>query len=146
MTQQTILEEGAFQRTQRDQINENFTELYGAVTGGTGNIVTKSVKTGAAALAATGSTASNGAAIVSQVVNVTAADGTKAVVLPASTAGAIYFVYNSVATNGLPVFPTGTETINGGSAGAAVTIEGKTLAIFVCAAAGNWAAIFTANT
>lgn len=29
MTQQTILEEGAFQRTQRKQINDNFNELYG---------------------------------------------------------------------------------------------------------------------
>ncbi|TXH18926.1 MAG: hypothetical protein E6R03_01325 [Hyphomicrobiaceae bacterium] len=28
MTQQIILEEGAFQETQRTQINENFTELY----------------------------------------------------------------------------------------------------------------------
>jgi hypothetical protein len=43
MTQQTILEEGAFQRTQRDQINENFTELYAAVGQGTGNITTENL-------------------------------------------------------------------------------------------------------
>lgn len=29
MTQQTIIEEGAFNSTQRTQINENFAELYG---------------------------------------------------------------------------------------------------------------------
>ena len=31
MAQQTIIQEGAFQKTQRDQINDNFDELYGEV-------------------------------------------------------------------------------------------------------------------
>lgn len=32
MTQQTILEEGSFQRSQRTKINDNFTDLYSRVT------------------------------------------------------------------------------------------------------------------
>lgn len=32
MTQQTILEEGAFQRSQRTKINDNFTDLYSRAT------------------------------------------------------------------------------------------------------------------
>lgn len=43
MAQQTITEEGAFQRTQRKQINDNFTELYAAVGQGTGNITTENL-------------------------------------------------------------------------------------------------------
>lgn len=97
-------------------------------------------------LAATGTNQATGAAITDVVCNVTAADGTKAVRLPAALAGRIFYVYNAVATNGLPIFPATGETINGGSANAAITIEGKTLAILVCAADGNWAATFTANT
>ncbi len=38
MTQQTITEEGAFNRTQRTQINDNFTELYAAIGEGSGSL------------------------------------------------------------------------------------------------------------
>lgn len=100
----------------------------------------------AESLAAAGSSASDAGEITDAVVNVTAADGTKGVVLPAALAGRIFYVYNAVATNGLKIYPDGTETINGGTGGAAVTIEGKTLATFVCPADGNWAASFTANS
>lgn len=88
-----------------------------------------------------------GAAAVSDVVcNVTGADGNKGVVLPAALAGRVFYVYNAVATNGLKVYPASGEAINGGTPSAAVTIEGKTLATFVCPADGNWAAIYTANS
>lgn len=97
-------------------------------------------------LAAAGSDLAGGAAVSDVVCNVTGADGTKGVTLPAATAGRVFYVYNAVATNGLKIYPASGETINGGSTSAAVTIEGKTLAIFVCAADGNWAAQYTANT
>jgi hypothetical protein len=100
----------------------------------------------AESLAAAGSDQAGAGAISDAVCNVTAADGTKGVVLPAAKAGRVFYVYNSVATNGLKIYPAGTETINGGSGGAAVTIEGKTLAVFVCPADGNWGATYTANT
>lgn len=114
------------------------------ITGATLTPTTLALTT--ADLAAAGTDQATAAAIASQGVNVTGASGTNGVRLPASTAGALYLVYNSVATNGLPVYPAGTETINGGSASASVSLEGKTMGIFFCAKAGNWAAIFTANS
>lgn len=90
--------------------------------------------------------ATGGALAVNALNNVTAGDGTKTVVLPIGVAGDVVHVYHAVATVGLPVYPGSGGTINGGSGDAAVTIEGKTLAIFENINGTNWAAIFTANT
>lgn len=60
MAQQTIKQEGCFDKTQRTQINDNFTELYAAVGQGTGNITTENITvegTASIAGALTGSTA-----------------------------------------------------------------------------------------
>lgn len=97
-------------------------------------------------LAAAGSTQSDAAQIVSQITTVSAADGTKGVKLPACAAGEIFIIYSSVATNGLKVYPASGDDINDGTADAAVTIEGKTMAIFVGQDTGTWGAMFTANT
>ncbi len=97
-------------------------------------------------VAAAGSTQSDAAALTYTINNVTAADGTKGVLLPAAAAGLYVEVYNSVATNGLKVYPATSDTINGGSANAAITTEGKTHAIFRAMDATNWACVFTANT
>lgn len=101
----------------------------------------------AGSVAAAGS-AQGSATLLSYVTNnVTAGDGTKGVILPApKEAGQVCVVYHSVATVGLPVYPQSSGTINGGSANAAVTIEGKTAALFVATSTTNWAAIYTANT
>lgn len=107
-----------------------------------GNLVLGNVGT----IAAAGSAQGDAQAVVNQVTYVTAADGTKGVVLPAATAGAYYEVYNTHATNGLKVYPASGDDINDGSADAAVTIEGKSLAIFRALDTATWAAIFTANT
>lgn len=77
---------------------------------------------------------------------VAGADDTKGVVLPAAQIGKEIKVYNNQATNGLKVYPPVNSTINGGSANAAITIEGLTLAIFVGTSTTNWAAMFTANS
>lgn len=78
---------------------------------------------------------------------VASADGTKGVILPSSSApGGIVYVYNLHATNGLKVYPPSGGDINDGSSNAAVTIEGKTLAVFVNVDDTTWAAIYTANT
>jgi hypothetical protein len=98
-------------------------------------------------VAAAGSNQATGPTLPYPVNNVTAGDGTKVVVLPAiRKAGQVCYVYHSVATVGLPVYPASGAAINGGSSNAAVTIEGKTLAIFTATSATNWAAIYTANT
>lgn len=77
---------------------------------------------------------------------VTGADGTKGVILPVAAAGTVCRVYSATATNGLKIYPGTSGTINGGSANAAITIEGKTLAILENVDGTNWAASFTANT
>lgn len=108
------------------------------------NCGTQKVTVGAATAAGSAQTDAGALAYPHNVVS--AADGTKGVVLPAGATGKVVTVYNSVATNGLKVYPPTSGTINGGSANAAVTIEGKTLALFICDDGTNWSAMFTANT
>jgi hypothetical protein len=104
-------------------------------------------KTAIVDVTAAGSGQGTAAALTAGVMNnVTAGDGTKCVVLPAAEAGLIVEIYHAVATVALPVFPASGDTISGGSANAAVNMEGKTGARFVCIDATNWSAIFTANT
>jgi hypothetical protein len=102
--------------------------------------------TNAATLAATGSAQGDAAAIVSQITYVSAADGTTGVVLPSATAGLIRIVYNLHASDGLKVYPASGDDINDGTTDAAVTIEGKTMAIFIALDSATWAAIYTANS
>jgi hypothetical protein len=139
MSRQEVKFEGALTSDMREVLNDNFTEIYAAavdafVIGDNGT------------LAATGSAQGNAASIVDTLTSVSAADGTKGVKLPTASAGKVLLVYNSVATNGLLIYPATSGTINGGSANAAITIEGKTLAVFAATDSTNWAAIYTANT
>lgn len=100
----------------------------------------------AAAVAAAGSAQGDAAALTGMVNVVSAADGTKGVILPSAAEGLVIHVYSSVATNGLKIYPPSSGTINDGSANAAITIEGKTMAYCIGTSATNWAVIFTANT
>lgn len=102
----------------------------------------------AANVAAAGSAQGDATALSGAILyNETAADGTKGVVLPASpTAGTVILVYTTVAANGLKIYPASGGAINGGSANAAITVEGKTLTILVATSTTNWAAMYTANT
>lgn len=97
-------------------------------------------------IAAAGSAQGDAEAIVNQVSYVTAADGTKGVVLPSAEAGALYVVYSTVATSGLLIYPASGDDINDGTSNAAVTIEGKTMAIFVGMDDTTWGAIYTADS
>lgn len=97
-------------------------------------------------IAAAGDAQANATAITNQITYVTAADGAKGVRLPAATAGAVYVVYSTVATNGLLVYPATGDDINDGTGDAAVTMEGKTMAIFVGLDTATWAAMFTADS
>jgi hypothetical protein len=98
-----------------------------------------------AAVAAAGSAQGDAGDLTGVVNNVSGADGTKGVVLPAAAAGLVVLVYSSVATNGLKVYPASGDDINDGSTDAAVTIEGKTFALFVALDATTWAAMYTAD-
>lgn len=114
----------------------------GLATGSAGLLSLGNVAT----LAAAGADQAGAAAIVAQVTFVTAADGTKGVRLPAVTAGAMYIVYSTVATNGLKVYPASGDDINDATGDAAITIEGKTMAIFIGMDTSTWGAIYTVNT
>lgn len=93
-----------------------------------------------------GTLQSNGTTLSYPVNNVTNNNGTKAAVLPAiRKAGQLCIVYTALATDGLPIFPASGASINGATANASITIEGKTLAIFVATSATNWGAQYTAN-
>ncbi len=97
-------------------------------------------------LAGTGTNQGTAAAIADQVTFVTAADGTVGVVLPSAAAGMVRMVYNTHATAGMKIYPASGDDINDGTSDAAVTIEGKTLAIFVALDSTTWASIYTVNT
>jgi hypothetical protein len=97
-------------------------------------------------VAATGEDETDAALLPYTVNHVTDADATVGVILPVASAGTIVDVYNEEASNGLLIYPPSGGTINGGSSDAAITIEGKSLAKFVCTNGTNWAAIYTADT
>lgn len=88
----------------------------------------------AAGTTQSGATVLNSAGLV-QVATGTANQG---VLLPASLAGKQIEILNSTG-NALKVYPNGTDTVDGGSASAAVTISSATRgAIFTCYVAGAW--------
>lgn len=95
---------------------------------------------------AAGGNQSAAAELTYPVNNVTNNNGSLCTRLPAiRTPGQICYVYSALASDGLPIYPASGAAINGGSANAAVTIEGKTLAIFVATSETNWSAVYTAN-
>lgn len=99
----------------------------------------------AAAITAAG-TVQGDAAALTGVINTATGDGTVGVILPSAVAGLVVFVYNLHASAGLKVYPASGDDINDGTTNAAVTIEGKTLAMFIAVDTATWAAIYTANT
>lgn len=76
---------------------------------------------------------------------VSGANDAAGVILPAASRGAVKYVYSSQATNGLKIYPPVNGTINGGSANAAINIEGLTVAQFIGTSGTNWASAFTVN-
>lgn len=98
-------------------------------------------------VASAGSVQGDAASLTGGFNTVTGADGTKGVILPPAVAGGPpVYIYNAVATNGLKFYPATGDTLNGGSANAALTMEGKTLAVCYPVDATNWAVDFVANT
>lgn len=97
------------------------------------------VDVGTLAAAGTGVVA-DAAQIVDQTTYVTASDNTKSVKLPDGPAvGAVFDIFNTVASKNLPVFPLPTgASINGGTANASVTIYGKTGLRCSYSAANTW--------
>jgi predicted RecA/RadA family phage recombinase len=98
-------------------------------------------------IAAAGSTQSDAATLMNDAMNtVSAADGTKGVLLPAAVAGGPpVFVYNEHATNGLKIYPATGDDINDGTTNAAITMEGKGIAVCRPLDATTWAVSYVIN-
>lgn len=92
------------------------------------------------ALTASGSTQATAATIVNHVTMVTAADGTKGVILPlAVTNGEFYAVGNIVANQTLKLYPSTGSAINGGLADASINVTGSgaALCFYASSSLGN---------
>jgi hypothetical protein len=99
----------------------------------TGNYVSADIGT----IAAAGNSQGTATAIVKKVTAVTAADGTKGVVLPTAVAGLIYEIGNGVNAI-LKLYPNTSDTINSGSANAAIDVAAYKSARCVAYDATNW--------
>lgn len=98
-----------------------------------------------ASVAAAGSAQGDAAAVTAGINSVSAADGTKGVILPGAKAGLVIEVYNEHATNGLKVYPATGDDINDGTTNAAITMEGKGIARFTGLDTTTWAASYVVN-
>lgn len=115
--------------------------FVGNLTGDVTGNVTGTIVSSRAVLAATGTDAATAAVISTQIVAVTASDGTKAVALPAAaTTTAPILVVNTVTTATLPVFPIsgGNDNINAGAEDAAFTLGPGRAAWFTPTSATQW--------
>ena len=147
MAQQTILEEGAFTRTQRDQINENFTELYGAVTDGTSSISTVNVaasgyvsSSAANALTAAGTDRATALQLAAQVNNITTAAASTGVILPTVAIGTRITLANNGA-NTVQVYAAGSQAINGTAGATGITLAATKFAEYWYVATNVWISV-----
>jgi hypothetical protein len=90
-----------------------------------------------ATVAATGSAQSNAAAVTSGFTLVSAADGTKGVVLPAASAGLVCIIKNNAAA-ALKIYPASGDAINALSPDAAYSITNVTSTILVAYNSTTW--------
>ena len=97
-----------------------------------GNLFIKS-----ATVAAAGSAQGNAAAVTSGFTLVSAADGTKGVVLPAASAGLVCIIKNNAAA-ALKIYPASGDAINALSPDAAYSITNVTSTILVAYDSTTW--------
>jgi len=90
-----------------------------------------------ATVAAANSAQNNGGAVLEGFTLVSAADGTKAVVLPSAVAGMQVTLHN-VVDNILKVFPAASDKINGGSANAVFNQTNLTLRTYIAYDGTDW--------
>jgi uncharacterized membrane protein len=109
--------------------------VTGALTASGG--VTGAVRVPVAAVAATGSTQANAAALAEGLNVVSAADGTKGVRLPTAVAGMVVIVKNTAAA-ALKIYPAVGGAINAVSADGAYSITNTTSVLLVASSATQW--------
>ena len=92
--------------------------------------------------AAAGSTRADATALTASFSWVTAADGTKGVVLPAPTAGRVIAVKNDDTANAiLKVYAPGSAKINGTAGSTAYSMAAKTASLYIAYDATDWFSI-----
>jgi len=115
--------------------------VTGAVTAGSvsaGTVTaTSSLVIKTATVAAAGSAQGDAAAVTTGFTLVSAADGTKGVILPTASAGLICIIKNGAAAN-LKVYPNTSDAINAGAANAAYTLAANTSTLLVAYDATTW--------
>jgi len=100
-------------------------------------------------LAASGSSVSSSAAIVSHVTIVTAADNTKGVQLPAATNGEVYIIANAVANQTLKLYPSTGSSFNALTTDTPTLLTGSqgAVCVYASSSAGNkWALVWGGNS
>lgn len=88
-------------------------------------------------LAATGTNQGTAAAIVTDAVNVSGADGTKGVILP-NTAAALVAVWNSDAASNLKIYPNSGASIGPTAADFPLTVSAKSMTLLVRISSTQW--------
>lgn len=120
--------------------------LYGYVGGSWKNLSTGSGGGGArteGTLVAAGTTQGDAAAITTDTVVVSGADGTTGVILPSTEAGMICVITNSDVTNALNVYPPSGAAISSGSTDAAYLLLANTTNVFLRMSTTQWRLIKT---
>ena len=104
-------------------------------TGQTTNTLMPIIPT--ATVAATGTNQATGASVTTGFTLVTAADATKAIVLPTAVAGSVCIIKNG-ANATLPIFPADSDAINAIAADSAMTIAALTSVMLVAYDDTTW--------
>ena len=107
------------------------------MTGNSAGTSTGAIRLPVAAVAAAGSTQGNAAALAEGINVVSAADGTKGVILPTAVAGMVIIVKNTAA-GALNIYPATGGAINAVAANGAYSITNLTSSLLVASSTTQW--------
>ena len=107
------------------------------MTGNSAGTSTGAIRLPVAAVAAAGSTQGNAAALAEGINVVSAADGTKGVILPTAVAGMVIIVKNTAA-GALNIYPATGGAINAVAANGAYSITNITSSLLVASSTTQW--------
>jgi hypothetical protein len=128
--------------------NPNFTDDAGNVVASTATnafVVNGEFRIGSSTTKSAAGTVQANATAVNSTISVVTGAANAGVILPSTTTGDMYVIYNAEAANGIKVWAPVGSTMNG-SANGSVNIEGNSLALFVAYNSNAWGAIFTLNS
>jgi hypothetical protein len=124
----------AFSDPEFESVTVTGASTFSAVTATT---TTGAIRLPVAAVAAAGSTQGNAAALAEGINVVSAADGTKGVILPTAVAGMVIIVKNTAA-GALKIYPATGGAINAVAANSAYSITNLTSSLLVASSTTQW--------